>query len=973
MVIGNVRASGGLESQLVQDRSSTILAQSTIGLGDSVNRLAQAGFSYLNSGTDIEAVYDRRAMASEALNLDTQFLQYQTERAQEYTEYSRGRSAAPGGMTREYDGLLAEREKAFLKTVPPRFQEEYAARLAQDRATRVSSAFVAELELLDSADTATLNQGLNALGSSVKAGNVSLEEAQERWNGMVMQSALPEAQKQEFILNGKTTIQGLAFSNEVEKVAGGLGAVGDGSTGDVVAANLLPQERAVLNVIAANESPGYDVWNGGSKFTGFQDHPAATGTAPGESTAAGKYQFILGTWRAATASYQRTYGVTVPDFSPEWQDRVALHWAEVQFNKHHTGKSFRQILETAIPEELLTIRDVLGKPRSANPNDLEWHGLGLMGDQEFLSMMLGPSGIAGGGTGAAEGPNVWTDPRYADMPLETKMSYANQIAAATEALQREQATAMTLQRDTFLGQVYNAGVNGDSALLNELRQSPYWDGEAQAKENTGREVYAATQRGIAGVESSLAMGIPLTREQGGALAQVFGKANMAGIANGDAAAYKTLTGLVNRARMLPEGINDVFNVALANPATAMQARMFLASLHKGDPSLLDRSGFTQKEIADIQLFQDIAGKVGTPEQALENYNKIIDNEGTTRDPAKVAKEGAAAFTETYPLPENVIDRFEGWFSPERSSLINPAAESQLYADARQAYEEGYRIYVNAEAADAYMKTYLDKTWGITYTTPEEYNPYDVSINRFFVNEKEAVITRFPPEKFYTGADGSMDFLYTSMRAFAVVKGAQPYGIGLMADDETEKEVRAGKLPTYRVVGTDEFGAAILLPGRFGGPTLQAQQDDLMTDEARRKAALATIGGAETKVLEAQAALRNAEAAGDPAMTDFARQQITEAERAKAAAKMAAAEQGYIQVPQPDAPEAMITDGAAMLETALTNDPTTVRRLTFLTERNSKAGVANPKEAALVEIVSKELKLSTSDAQKVVQLYMAGQN
>jgi hypothetical protein len=105
------------------------------------------------------------------------------------------------------------------------------------------------------------------------------------------------------------------------------------------------------------------------------------------------------------------------------------------------------------------------------------------------------------------------------------------------------------------------------------------------------------------------------------------------------------------------------------------------------------------------------------------------------------------------------------------------------------------------------------------------------------------------------------------------------------------------------------------------------------------------------------------------MADLAQQQIVEAERAKAAARLSASEQGYINLTQPDAPESMITDSAKMLGEAIANDPTTVRRLTFLTYKNSRVGVPNPKETALVEIVSKELKLSTSDAQKVVQLYL----
>lgn len=398
MAIGDIKASGGLQSQLIQDSSSQITSQAISGLGEAVNRLAQTTFGYLNSQTELEAVYNKRALGSKALELDTQFLQYQQERAAEFTEFSRERSANPAGLTKDYDAMVGEREANFLKMVPPEFREEMQAKLAQDRAMRVGSAFTSELTLMDTADTNNLNQGLNTLGSALKGASITLEDAAEQWTDMVGKTSLATETQEELLLRGRATLQALEFGTLVEQSAKGFGAVRDGTDGsDVVAAGLLPQERAVLNGIAKNEADQYNKWNGGSTFEGYQDHPAAFGKAPGESTAAGRYQFILGTWRAATAAYQKAYGVKVPNFSPEWQDRVALFWAEHQFNRYYKTSTFREILASGDPERLLIIRDVLGKPRSSNPNDLEWQGLGHMSDAAFIEIMTGESGFAGGG------------------------------------------------------------------------------------------------------------------------------------------------------------------------------------------------------------------------------------------------------------------------------------------------------------------------------------------------------------------------------------------------------------------------------------------------------------------------------------------------------------------------------------------------------------------------------------------------
>lgn len=95
---------------------------------------------------------------------------------------------------------------------------------------------------------------------------------------------------------------------------------------DLLALSREPNVRAFLDTIAACEGTaseqGYRTLFGGETFDGFADHPRrlVTRTSNGKpisSTAAGRYQFLAGTWSALA----RRYGL--PSFEPQWQDAGA--------------------------------------------------------------------------------------------------------------------------------------------------------------------------------------------------------------------------------------------------------------------------------------------------------------------------------------------------------------------------------------------------------------------------------------------------------------------------------------------------------------------------------------------------------------------------------------------------------------------------------------------------------------------------
>lgn len=967
MAIGDVKASGGLQTQLTRDMSSEITSSAVSGLGDAVNRLAQVGMGYLESKTDIEFIYDRRAQSSKALELDTQFLQYQQDRAAEFTEFSRERSSNPAGLTRDYDASLAQKEDEFLKSVPPRFQEEVKAKLAQDRATRVGSAFVAELGLLDTADTNNLNESLNTLGSGLKGGGVSLEDAEAQWAEMVGKTSLPTEDQQEFIRQGRATLQGLEFGTVVEQAAKGFGSVRSGDDGsDVIAAGLLPQERAVLNAIAKNEAPNYNVWNGGSTFQGYEDHPAATSKAPGESTAAGRYQFILGTWRAATASYEKKYGVKVPDFSPEWQDRVAIHWAENQFNRHYSGGTFREILASGDPKRMLIIRDVLGKQRSSNPNDLEWQGLGHMGDVEFIQMITGQSGFAGGGTGPATAPDVWNDPKYESLSLENKIGFANAAASAAENQRKTMATQLKLERDQFLDNAYNAGYKNEPGVLASLQQSRNWDAEAQAKYNSGQEVFRAAENQVANVGKALSEGSPLSTSEVKALGAWFGEDSLAGVAAGDEASLSKMRWTVNRAKIFPDGSADAFAAAMGNPNTAPAALSFLASAIAGDSSILKRSGFDNETIANVRLYKNLAEREANADDAFKKYNAASDATlRTGKTPTQLNTEASKLFQDAYPTASSLVDKWDGWFNFRPDSKMNEATEGQLVLDASSSYQDGYRIYGTAEGAEAYMQTVLDNTWGVSQSQSTKTQVW-VGGGVTERTVKENVLMRFPPEKYFPAKDNDYGYLYKGVSEFAAASGASPNGAVLVPDHITEQQVRDGKPPTYKVLGVGEFGEAMLLPERFGGEPLEAQATETIRTESEMENSLAYVNEYSMELEELQSQLdfekrydnqmvTSGQSGTQPSFVPELEARIGELSSKRDASVLSALEQGHI------APElaAKNQDVNAVADTFLVKLQQQMSVDNSLSRRLSQATAsARVEEGATVtaKIISKELKV-----------------
>lgn len=117
----------------------------------------------------------------------------------------------------------------------------------------------------------------------------------------------------------------------------------------VVNPDIPVEGRALLDSIARTESAGrYNVRYGGKgdvTFQGFGDHPRiaepiTSGPDVGKtSTAAGRYQFIQGTWDAQAKK------LGLKDFSPANQDAAAWDLAQTEY-KNKTGKDLLTVLRS---------------------------------------------------------------------------------------------------------------------------------------------------------------------------------------------------------------------------------------------------------------------------------------------------------------------------------------------------------------------------------------------------------------------------------------------------------------------------------------------------------------------------------------------------------------------------------------------------------------------------------------------------
>lgn len=139
-------------------------------------------------------------------------------------------------------------------------------------------------------------------------------------------------------------------------------------------------QRALLDTIAGTESPGYDVLyspgrglrrikpgaNGQPDYSRHPNDPATIVSGPNKgkrSSAAGRYQFIHGTWQNLASAHK-----DLTDFTPASQDRAAWYLASERYARE-TGRDLSADIRD--PRHYGAITGALRKEWTSLPGGIE--------------------------------------------------------------------------------------------------------------------------------------------------------------------------------------------------------------------------------------------------------------------------------------------------------------------------------------------------------------------------------------------------------------------------------------------------------------------------------------------------------------------------------------------------------------------------------------------------------------------------
>lgn len=336
------------------------------------------------------------------------FQRWQDDNALDFAKHQEGMAPSGKGFTDNVSGIFTKRSEEFLKSVPDSLKPKFAELVATARNQWIDKGAAAEIDQRNNWYRTSITERQQTLQNQVFNDPAMFDAARQDVHRTIDASGLSLTEKEKLkkqademlsLTIGEREIRNAeANPSTVKDAANRLGVRG-------VTVNGIPAEgRALLDTIAGTESPGYNVLNGGERFTSFADHPRRKG-AGGTTTAAGRYQFVKATWdRAATA-------LNLKDFSPESQDKAAWWLAQADY-KARTGRELLPDIQSGDPIQQSRVRRVLSAT---------WEGLKSLDDGKFVK------NVSSAPTSAPP-----ADTRYANLSLSQRLSLYDQMNAAAQ-------------------------------------------------------------------------------------------------------------------------------------------------------------------------------------------------------------------------------------------------------------------------------------------------------------------------------------------------------------------------------------------------------------------------------------------------------------------------------------------------------------------------------------------------------------
>lgn len=660
------------------------------------------------------------------------------------------------------EAIVANRQAEILNGLPPHLQPEFEARAQNVRQRMIADAFRFDFTQKNLYFSNRIKEMIEQEKLGTDQNPITLQEREQKIHRYIDASGLAEIDKTQQKRLASAQLQAIAYRQSAAQVH--QKALTDPNR-RVAAIDLPPVAAGVLAAIARRESGGrYNVRYGGpdgpQTFDSFADHPRqraviSEGEHQGQtSTAAGKYQFIAGTWDQV----RKETGIT--DFRPESQDRGAWHWAQKTV-KQQTGKTVDELVQAG---DFATLKNALGT---------QWEGVKKMSLQEFTQEVRSNAGKF------TDYSALDADPRFAALPFDQREALRRDGERQATSLYNQQLQMAQAREAELKNGLFVSLLDGKAGLaeINEARKegwlSRYEDinkaqGILTAREGNMR--HAA--EGFTKLENGGVWSMEDADDRNRANA-IFGDSGRAAIEKRDQG-YVQGTILPRFSKMgmaAPDMVNMLLGMARhSDPANSVYAYETLRQMREANPA-----GFTAQFGKDVQRnldFYEARRNFSSPEQIVGQLNNVGQDSATRAGMQQLRKEAREMLDDAkFELDKTATRGFNGYFDGYGGELPSaPALQAKLRGDYRAAFEENFILYGgNVDAAKAATQKDMERLWAVT------------SIGG------RTSLKRLPPERAgYPPIAGGYDWIEARVRVDLNLRDAKWFE--LVADETTELEV-----------------------------------------------------------------------------------------------------------------------------------------------------------------------------------------
>lgn len=685
-----------------------------------------------------------------------------------------------------------------LARIDPQLRDEFNARLAAVGEAYNTSAFGVAVERRNDFYRTKISDTAKAALAAINNNPDNFEEARATAAELINSSNLPIAERNKLLKVLDETTRDAVVAGLARRQAAGTVPPTKTRNGITLQWSQAPAvAKRLLSVIASVEAKDYNIINGGGTFTSYHDHPRVKGE---NSTAAGLFQIIVGTWDGLVRKYPE-----LTDFSPENQEKAAWFLARDNYMAH-TGRDLEKDLLSGDPAVLAQVRRALaGSGSGAAAKGVTWEGLQTLSDEEFITRFN-------------DHADILNDPRLKDTPRPV---IANALLAAEtdadterkEALLRDKAAAEAAFNE-ILRQAENKELSFSEILaLRKNLTAPQinkLDAVINSQYKEAKELYDATTRVLDPHRTMSA----LNSDDVAAVDKVINTKALDAFASGDNVAWKTMVEpLITAKGIVPPKVVSTLKsmVATGDPKLMRNAFDAIDGLRYHDPEILKKSLPEELQIAYTRFTAD-KKYYSDPEHAdilRRRYSPemLAKTDAYRKEAQNYLRQNPVSVTD-------IVDTLDGFnfqvgiphvgsvdlYSKRAEAPVIGEERFLLKADFDRLFEEEFLWRQDPGEAKAVALQRLGRIWGVTRVDPEHPR-----------------LMRYPPENYYKQkGNDDMTWFTNAARSELKVRNeagdmVEPAGrLIFVPHESTPDEVAANAAPSYKVFELNENNEPILI-------------------------------------------------------------------------------------------------------------------------------------------------------------------